>query len=137
MRGVGLAAVLACTTGAALAEGEAVVGDAANGAALFQTHCAVCHGSDAAGRGPMAAVLLVQPSDLTGLIARNDGHFPLERVVARIDGRDPLVSHGSDMPIYGEFFEGQDVAMKTEAGQPLLTSRPIADLVAWLRTIQK
>jgi hypothetical protein len=85
----------------------------------------------------MAPVLLVQPADLTTIIKRHDGVFPLERVTARIDGRDPLVSHGSDMPIYGEFFEGRDVTLKTEAGQPLMTSQPIADLVAWLRTIQE
>ena len=86
----------------------------------------------------MAPVLLVQPADLTTLIARHGGVFPLERVVARIDGRDPLVAHGSDMPIYGAFYEvGPDVALRTEAGQPILTSQPIADLVAWLRTIQE
>ncbi|MFN4202531.1 MAG: c-type cytochrome [Tabrizicola sp.] len=121
----------------AFAEGEAQVGDAAAGEALYQAHCAVCHGAKADGRGPMAPVLLVQPADLTTLVARHGGSFPLERVAARIDGRDPLVSHGSDMPIYGQFFEGRDVTLRTDAGQPLLTSRPIADLVAWLRTIQQ
>jgi Cytochrome c len=112
-------------------------GDAARGEALYRAHCAVCHGIEATGQGPMVTVLVVQPADLTTLVARHGGVFPLERVTARIDGRDPLVSHGSDMPIYGPFFEGRDVALKTEAGQPLLTSQPIADLVAWLRTIQK
>jgi Cytochrome c len=124
--------------GLARAEGEAAAGDAAAGQLLFQSHCVVCHGREARGNGPMAPVLLVQPADLTTLILRHDGVFPLERVVTRIDGRDPLVSHGSDMPIYGAFYEGgRDVALRTEAGQPLLTSQPIADLVAWLRTIQK
>jgi mono/diheme cytochrome c family protein len=120
-----------------LAEGEEVAGDAATGAQLFETHCAVCHGRDATGSGPMAPILLVPPADLTTLVARYGGVFPLERVAARIDGRDPLVSHGSDMPIWGGFFEGRDVALRTEAGQPLLTSQPIADLIAWLRKIQK
>jgi hypothetical protein len=85
----------------------------------------------------MAPVLLVQPTDLTTLIARYQGAFPLERVVKRIDGRDPLVSHGSQMPVYGQFFQGKDVALRTDAGQPMLTSQPIADLVAWLRTVQR
>jgi mono/diheme cytochrome c family protein len=119
------------------AEEENVVGDADQGAALYSEHCAVCHGTRAEGHGPMASVLLVQPSDLTTLVGRHGGVFPLERVAAQIDGRDPLVSHGSDMPIYGQFFQGRDVALRTESGQPLLTSQPIADLVAWLRTIQK
>jgi mono/diheme cytochrome c family protein len=137
MRGFWMVVAVAGLGGSAWAEGEETVGDAATGAALYKAHCAVCHGTEARGNGPMAPVLLVPPADLTSLIARYDGIFPLERVAARIDGRDPLVSHGSDMPIWGEFFEGRDVAMKTEAGQPLLTSQPIADLVAWLRTIQE
>jgi mono/diheme cytochrome c family protein len=137
MRGLWMAAGLALVPLAGLAEGENDVGDAATGAELFQTHCAVCHGREAKGNGPMAPVLLLQPADLTTLVARYEGVFPLERVASRIDGRDPLVSHGSDMPVYGDFFEGRDVAMKTEAGQPLLTSQPIADLVAWLRRIQE
>jgi hypothetical protein len=124
--------------GLAWAEGETAVGDAGAGQLLFQSHCVACHGREARGNGPMAPILLVQPTDLTTLISRQGGVFPLERVVTRIDGRDPLVSHGSDMPIYGEFYEGgPDVALRTEAGQPLMTSRPIADLVAWLRTIQE
>jgi mono/diheme cytochrome c family protein len=132
-----LAAVIVGLGGLAHAEGDVVQGDAMAGEALYQAHCAVCHGLEARGDGPMAPVLLVQPADLRALVARHGGVFPLERVAARIDGRDPLVSHGSDMPVYGRFFEeGRDVALRTEAGQPLLTSQPIADLVAWLRTIQ-
>jgi hypothetical protein len=112
-------------------------GDAAKGEALYRQHCAVCHGIEATGKGPMVTVLVVQPADLTTLTERYDGVFPLERVAARIDGRDPLVSHGSYMPIYGDFFEGRDVALKSAAGQPLMTSQPIADLIAWLESIQK
>jgi hypothetical protein len=103
---------------------------------LFQRHCAVCHGAGATGTGPMAPVLTIQPSDLTALAARNDGVFPVERVVRRIDGREPLVSHGSPMPVYGDFFVGPEVLGKTETGQPLLTTRPVADLIAWLSSIQ-
>lgn len=133
----GLALVMMLVAGAAWAEGEDVPGDPVAGAGLFQERCAVCHGIEARGNGPMAPVLLLQPADLTTLTARHDGAFPLERVAARIDGRDPLVSHGSDMPIWGEFFQGRDVVLKTDAGQPLMTSQPIADLIAWLRTIQE
>lgn len=106
------------------------------GAALYETHCAVCHGLEARGNGPLAPALLLQPPSLRDLVKRHD-MFPMERVVTRIDGRDPLVSHGSPMPIYGPFFEGDDTALKTESGQPVLTSRPIADLVAYLKDIQE
>lgn len=123
---------------AALAAGPALAQDPDTGAAIYQENCATCHGLEATGNGPMAPVLLVQPSDLTTLTARHGGSFPLMRVVMRIDGRDPLVSHGSDMPVFGEFFEGvQDVALKAETGQPILVSEPVADLVAFLQEIQQ
>ncbi len=107
------------------------------GDAYYLQHCATCHGLDARGNGPMASVLLVQPPDLTQLSAGNDGVFPTIRVVMRIDGRDPLVSHGSPMPVYGQFFQqGADVAIKAPSGQPILTSQPIVDLLTYLQTLQ-
>lgn len=115
----------------------ALAQDREAGAALYGRHCAACHGATATGNGPMAPALLVQPTDLTQLSARNADVFPITRVVWRIDGRDPLVSHGSLMPIFGEFFETQQVMLRTEAGQPVLTSRPIADLVVYLESIQR
>ena len=84
----------------------------------------------------MSPVLLIQPSDLTTLVERHDGVFPIERVVMRIDGRDPLVSHGSPMPVYGDFFDGEEIILKTEKGQPVLTSVPVADLLAYLEGLQ-
>lgn len=110
--------------------------DAATGEELYLHYCATCHGIDATGQGPMASVLVVQPSDLTALSGES-GVFPTARVVARIDGRDPLVSHGSPMPVYGPYFDGQDTSMKTPEGQPILTSQPIVDLVAYLETVQR
>ena len=110
--------------------------DLADGATIFQFHCATCHGLEAQGNGPMAPALTVQPTNLTELAASNDGIFPITRVIMRIDGRDPLVSHGSSMPIFGDFFEGYDVALKTETGQPIMTSKPIMDLMGYLQAIQ-
>ncbi|MDQ2091585.1 c-type cytochrome [Marimonas arenosa] len=121
---------------AAMAASPVLAQDIEEGAVLYERHCATCHGIDAEGAGPMAGVLLIQPVDLTTLVAANDGEFPLLRVVRRIDGRDPLISHGSPMPVYGDFFEGDDTAMKTASGQPLMTSRAIADLVAYLESLQ-
>lgn len=110
--------------------------DVGAGAELYRVHCATCHGIEAAGGGPMAGVLVIQPADLTTLKAGNGGVFPTERVVKRIDGRDPLVSHGSPMPVYGFFFEGRDQAIKAPSGQPILTSAPIVDLLAYLQSVQ-
>ena len=85
----------------------------------------------------MAPVLLVQPADLTTLNVRYGGEFPLERVAARIDGRDPIVSHGSDMPVFGWLFQDEPVALKLPTGQPMLANRPVVDLITWLQTIQE
>jgi mono/diheme cytochrome c family protein len=112
-----IGAVLALTTLPARA------GDVDDGAGYFREFCATCHGIEASGNGPMAGVLVIKPTDLTTLSAR-------------IDGRDPLVSHGSPMPVFGRFFEGRDVTVKTPDGQPVMTSRPVADLLAYLQTLQ-
>ena len=126
--------LIAATT---VAASGAFAQDIENGAEIFAHRCATCHGADADGGGPMAPVLVLQPPDLTGLTARNDSVFPTTRVVMRIDGRDPLVSHGSPMPVYGDFFVGDDLSLKTESGQPILTSPAVADLVAYLQGLQK
>lgn len=125
-----LGVALACAGLPALAQ------DAKVGAELYRVHCATCHGIEAGGQGPMAGVLTIKPVDLTALQVNNGGVFPTERVVKRIDGRDPLVSHGSPMPVYGFFFEGKDQAVKTPSGQPILTSAPIVDLLTYLQTLQ-
>lgn len=117
-----------------VAAGAALAQDVEKGEALYLKYCANCHGIDATGQGPMAGVLVIKPADLTRL--EQEGEFPVERVAKRIDGRDALVSHGSPMPVYGDFFEGRDVAIKTHTGQPLMTSQPIVDLIAYMRTLQ-
>ncbi|MGC3936796.1 c-type cytochrome [Roseobacter sp. EG26] len=116
---------------------SATAQDLREGKKLYNLHCAACHGAEAVGNGPMAPVLLVQPANLTQLAASAGGAFPTYRVVKRIDGRDPLVSHGSEMPVYGWFFEGSDVAISTDSGQPIMTSQPVVDLVNWLKSIQE
>ena len=111
--------------------------DVMQGEAIFGFYCATCHGTSATGNGPMSPSLVVAPTNLTLLASHNDGVFPTARVVMRIDGRDPLVSHGSMMPVYGDFFEGTDVATKAETGQPIMTSQPIVDLLAYLESLQQ
>ncbi|WP_170374463.1 c-type cytochrome [Ruegeria atlantica] len=125
----------AVSFGVLLTAAQVAAQDVDTGAELYQHYCATCHGIDATGHGPMAGILVIQPVDLTKL-AGEDGVFPTARVVARIDGRDPLVSHGSPMPVYGPYFDGQDTSMKTPEGQPILTSQPIVDLIAYLETLQ-
>lgn len=116
---------------------DSTPGDAAAGAELFWRYCSACHGQDARGGGPMMEILTIPAPDLTALVTGNAGAFPTTRVIWRIDGRDPLLAHGGEMPIFGDFFQGEDTALKAETGQPILTSGVIADLVAWLVSVQR
>ncbi len=118
--------------GQAAAEPDAVAGQV-----VFQSICATCHGTLAKGDGPMAEVLTVAPPDLTQLAASNGGVFPVFRVVRQVDGRDPMLAHGGDMPLFGQLFEFPDAAIASETGQPILTAQPIADVAAWLASVQE
>ncbi len=110
--------------------------DAVTGGDLFTSYCASCHGLEARGDGPMAPILRILPPDLTQLSSTNGGEFPRMRVARQIDGRDPLLAHGGDMPLFGALFTDESVAIPGPGGQPILTSRAIADLITWLETVQ-
>jgi hypothetical protein len=77
-----------------------------------------------------------QPTDLTRLAATNGGVFPAGRVVRRIDGGDPLVAHGSPMPVWRDFFSGPAAMTPGNAGAGVATVQPVADLVAFLLSLQ-
>ena len=85
-------------------------GGRVQGASLYQAHCAVCHGRDAKGGGPMATSLKVSPPDLTRIAARNGAHFPLARVQKIIAGEVPIpAGHGTrEMPVWGPVFSQID-----------------------------
>jgi len=116
--------------------GAAAAQDAAEGERLFGRYCAACHGDDARGSGVMTEVLNVVPPDLT-VLGQGEA-FPLLQVVRQIDGREPMLAHGGEMPIFGMWFDGDgpDVALPGPGGQPLLVSGPIGDLVAYLISVQ-
>jgi len=80
--------------------------DSLQGPALYTAYCAVCHGADAKGAGPMAKSLKVMPTDLTRIVVRNGGNFPLERVQRIISGEELLpAGHGTrPMPVWGPVF---------------------------------
>lgn len=74
----------------------------------YDNYCAVCHGLDGTGNGPMADQLKGKPSDLTVLANNSGGTFPYSRVYRTIDGtyeEGSLRAHGSkEMPIWGDVF---------------------------------
>ena len=107
---------------------------AAEGAELFKTHCASCHGLDGTGNGRLAQFLRHRPSDLTQLSKRNGGMFPTARVRRIVEGRD-VESHGDrDMPVWGEIFKAEGAMPTAEEARVRSKLMRITD---YLRTIQQ
>ncbi len=77
---------------------------------VYRDACLICH----AGPGASAP-------DLTTLSAVNGGSFPMEEVIAIIDGRQDVRAHGSPMPVWGARYSTED----------------IRSLAAYLATIQQ
>lgn len=76
----------------------------------YETNCAICHGIDARGGGPMRPFLARVPADLTSLARRNGGVFPKDAVAELIDGRATVEPgpHGTrEMPIWGKVYREQ------------------------------
>lgn len=74
----------------------------------YDAACAVCHGLQGKGDGPMTSQLSVRVPDVTVLAKNNGGVFPFDRVYQVIDGRSEVKAHGTrDMPIWGAAFNRQ------------------------------
>jgi mono/diheme cytochrome c family protein len=103
------------------------------GKARFIEGCAVCHGVDAKGTGPVANVLTPKPSDLTMLSKNNGGAFPFMQVYDTIDGRALPSAHGTrEMPIWGKRWKGGP----SPAAETALRGR-ILEMIVYLRSIQQ
>ena len=75
------------------------------GARIFRTHCASCHGVNGNGDGPVAPALKTKVPQLTTLTKRNGGTFPTGRVRSIIAGDKVPIPHGSrEMPVWGPIF---------------------------------
>ena len=123
-------ALFVVSAGRALADDEVSPGVA--GSAVFKTYCAVCHGKEAKGDGPLAGSLRFTPSDLTLLAKRNGGTYPGEQVFRMIDGRKPLKGHGGpDMPVWGDAFKGTADGYSEEKVKARIDA-----LVEFLKSIQ-
>lgn len=102
-----------------------------SGARLYKQYCAVCHGMDLSGHGPLATELKTPPPDLTTLAQRHDGKFPDSYVEEVLRSGVKTPAHGdSDMPIWGPLFasiRGTDSA---------LVNIRIANLAAYIKSMQ-
>jgi mono/diheme cytochrome c family protein len=102
---LGLLGVIVAVPATTFAAGRQDAARGFDGGEEFRTYCAVCHGTDARGDGPLAASMTVKPPDLTQIAAANGGTFPADQVYRTIDGREPVKGHGGrDMPVWGDAF---------------------------------
>ena len=124
------------TAVAILIAGAATAQDARIGERLYTRYCTACHGPQGTGDGPMTRVLTVDPPDLTRLAAKNGGGFPRRRVIWRMDGRDPILAHGNEMPVYGDLLTGETLDIRDETGETIRSTQPMADLLAFLERLQ-
>ena len=113
--------------------------DAVNaGAKEFQQRCALCHGDNGKGNGPYAFALVFKPSNLTTMLADNDGVFPFLESYLIIDGRELVKSHGPRlMPIWGDRYNAESWSeIDPEHGDTLVRGR-ILELILFLYSIQE
>ena len=108
------------------------------GLAEYLNSCAVCHGPDGKGDGPLAEELMTRPADLTVLSKKNKGVFPYHRVFAVIDGRYIVPGHGTrEMPVWGRQFLEEDVKVFGPSGGEIVTTERIHELAGYLESLQR
>lgn len=105
------------------------------GAGNFQTYCAGCHGTDARGFGQTSRMA---PPDLTLLSRHNNGTFPLIRVLDKVEGYSRGIGgDGGDMPELGFLMEGRLVRIDAGDGATRPVPQALADMVRYIRAIQR
>jgi mono/diheme cytochrome c family protein len=102
-----------------------------SGADVYHQYCAVCHGQNGKGDGPVADALRVKPADLTLLSAKNNGKFPEMHVLNFIRSNDTIRAHGSrQMPVWGRVF------LDETGGQQELVQMRLYAVVVYLKQLQ-
>ncbi len=108
----------------------------------FLKNCAVCHGSDGKGNGPMVDFLNQAPSDLTQIRKRNKDQFPIQQVYDTVVDVERVRAHGKrDMPIWGERYAREMIEREGEFGSTTggssVTQARVLELAFYLATIQE
>jgi hypothetical protein len=104
------------------------------GKEMYRQYCASCHGIEGKGNGTVATQLKIKVADLTVIRKKNKGIFPLDSVMATIDGRRIVKGHGDrEMPVWGEVFSTESEKKKYTELTTLLKAKLIAEYVATLQ----
>ena len=127
-----LCATLYTGTAAAAESEQTVTNQAPLGADLFKMYCTSCHGTSAAGDGPLAASMRRKPPNLTEITRRHKGAYPGDLVFRIIDGRQRVAGHGGpDMPVWGDAFMRTSDAVTEDSVRARIKA-----LVDYLESIQ-
>ena len=132
-------AALAAATAAIVAgctETDMAMPQASDGRGLFMQNCAVCHGEDGKGDGPMARRMATAPRDLTYIALRNNDEFPRARVMSTIDGYARSDLAGPGMPEFGALLQGDTVPFDSGDGKMTPTPRKLVALLEYIESIQ-
>ena len=116
---------------------EAEMPTATDGQALFMENCAVCHGENGKGEGPLARGLAKAPADLTLIALRNGDSFPRAQVMSTIDGYARSDLDGPEMPEFGALLQGDLVPFDSGDGILTPTPRKLVALLEYLETLQQ
>lgn len=83
----------------------APVTNASDGAEMYQSYCAACHGKTGKGDGPAAPALKTKPADLTQIARMHGGNFSAKEFEDKVNGNAMIPAHGSSaMPVWGPVF---------------------------------
>ena len=108
------------------------------GEAEYWDSCAVCHGPEGKGDGPLGDELQTRPADLTRLTEKNGGEFPYYRVFAVIDGRYivPGTAKGICRSGAASFLMTTSKSMGLNGGEIVTTER-IHELAGYVQSLQR
>jgi len=85
--------------------------------------------------GTVSRELKTKLPDLTTIAKRNRGAYPLDEVMATIDGRRIVRAHGDrDMPVWGERFQSEAKSTKYPELTTLLKAKIIAEYIGTIQT---
>jgi len=86
---------------------------------MYRRYCASCHGADGKGKGAVSSQLKMKVPDLTTIKKRHNGVFPLDDVMATIDGRRmPEVTAPVRCRYGARYFQRRLIRRNTPSSQP-------------------
>jgi cytochrome c len=101
-----------------------------SGRDLYVRHCAICHGLDGTGQGPLAQAMKIVPADLTRIAEKHAGDFPDAKVRDVIRNGGAVLGHGSTAMLpWGLYF--------SERGNPAVAKARIRALTEYIKSIQQ